>query len=262
MDSARNTIVAGLKSQPAGYRNATDEYDQFYLIIVRTGVLHYEDDVRTAAVRAGGMVVLRTGSRFVLHTDQEGYSGIAVAVSPGSSPPYSGGASVPFPFVPHEVTTIADWLFRELSTPREDSSTLIELLARAAVLYSLRALRRDTGAEAGDPSSRHWAHRVDEAIRNAVYTDQPVAEILDRLEPSYRQLSRYLARELGTTPKSLQLQHKMAEACRLLKDTTLSVTAIALELGFSSTQHFTARFRQRFELPPAAWRRSSARVVR
>lgn len=41
----------------------------------------------------------------------------------------------------------------------------------------------------------------------------------------------------------------------LLKDRTRSITDIAAELGFASSQHFATRFRQETGKTPRDWRR-------
>ncbi|MFW6293585.1 MAG: hypothetical protein ACOC7V_14865, partial [Spirochaetota bacterium] len=87
-------IDAVLKSQPPGYRNAVTAYEQFYLVVVLDGVLHFRDAQSTAAVVPGRMAVLRPGTDFALHTGEDGYSGVAVEVRPASPESFAGRSAV------------------------------------------------------------------------------------------------------------------------------------------------------------------------
>jgi AraC-like DNA-binding protein len=50
--------------------------------------------------------------------------------------------------------------------------------------------------------------------------------------------------EFGETPKQYLLRQRIEEAARRLRDTDQSITQIALDLSFSSSQHFARAFRQ------------------
>lgn len=61
---------------------------------------------------------------------------------------------------------------------------------------------------------------------------------------SPRQLERYFHRFVGTTPKRYYLTLRIDRARELLIYTNQSIIDIALAVGFSSTSHFSNRFRQ------------------
>ena len=50
---------------------------------------------------------------------------------------------------------------------------------------------------------------------------------------------------------------RLSRAKQLLTETSLSITSIALELGFSSSQHFCAQFARGEGMPPTAYRTGS-----
>ena len=62
---------------------------------------------------------------------------------------------------------------------------------------------------------------------------------------------------IGTTPYRYILARRMARAGEMLHTTDMPVLDIALDCGFSDLSEFTRRFRARFGLPPAAYRRSA-----
>ncbi|HTL51584.1 MAG TPA: AraC family transcriptional regulator, partial [Planctomycetota bacterium] len=80
-------------------------------------------------------------------------------------------------------------------------------------------------------------------------------ELLAGIPLSYRQLTRYFCSTTRQSPKQYQLQAKLIEAQRLLSETKLPVTTIALELGFPSSQHFASRYKHYFGRTPSAHRR-------
>jgi AraC-like DNA-binding protein len=110
-----------------------------------------------------------------------------------------------------------------------------------------------------------------EATRTvASYTDPVVGQLRSLLAEPTSQLSLVdLARKLGTSPRTLQrrLQSagtsfqtefttaKLAQAQHLMLNSGLTLTTIALELGFASLQHFSARFRKLHGHSPSAWLR-------
>ncbi len=59
----------------------------------------------------------------------------------------------------------------------------------------------------------------------------------------------------GTTPWQYVLRARVAEARRLLEATDLSITAIAMAVGFSSPSHFASAFGRHVGASPGAYRR-------
>ena len=64
-------------------------------------------------------------------------------------------------------------------------------------------------------------------------------------------LCREFKRLLGVTIHRYQLRLRLGEALSRLSAETGSLTALALDLGFSSHSHFTAAFRREFGLVPS-----------
>jgi len=70
-----------------------------------------------------------------------------------------------------------------------------------------------------------------------------------------RRLLRAFHRHLGMTPTDYLREQRMRAARRLLDETTLSITAIAAEVGFSSAANFTTAFRGHMGHTPSDYRR-------
>lgn len=85
-----------------------------------------------------------------------------------------------------------------------------------------------------------------------------VAHAARQLGMSERTLQRRLS-EADTTFQAELLRAKLTKAKALMLANTHSMTAIALELGFASLQHFSARFAAVNGESPSSWRRQQDR---
>lgn len=94
------------------------------------------------------------------------------------------------------------------------------------------------------------------ALIEAGFLDEHgVDELAGRLGVTARHLRRATEHELGVSPIELAQSRRMAMAKRLLHDSSLGLTEIALASGFGSVRRFNAAFAARFGRPPSALRR-------
>jgi len=91
------------------------------------------------------------------------------------------------------------------------------------------------------------------AVLAASPRDVPVNEVAKQLGVSQRTLQRRLG-ELGTSYQKESLGHRMRTARAALATSDTPITAIALEAGFSTPQHFAAAFRKDTGETPTAYR--------
>ena len=75
-----------------------------------------------------------------------------------------------------------------------------------------------------------------------------------RVGSSRFQLARVFRAHTGFSIAAYRDQLRLRRALRRLGDPEIGLTELALELGYSSHSHFTARFRREFGLPPSALR--------
>ncbi len=88
--------------------------------------------------------------------------------------------------------------------------------------------------------------------------DPLLPTIAARLGVTDRHLRRIFAKRHGVTPVAWLATQRLLLAKRLLTDTTLPVTEVALATGFGSLRRFNAAFAQRYRLSPSALRRAGA----
>lgn len=87
-----------------------------------------------------------------------------------------------------------------------------------------------------------------------------IREIADQVALSARQVERLFKRHLATSPGEFYLGLRLARARTLLRETSQSVRAIAVECGFKSTSHFSSAYRRAFGRRPTDERQPAASV--
>jgi AraC-like DNA-binding protein len=242
-------ILAGAKRQPSGYRFATSRYEQFQVIYVHSGTLQLASAYPGVSLGPGQAAVLPSGSEFRL-ASSKGYAGVFCIVAGPVPSAMRGDVHV----VAHDRRTraLAEMMLTELHAPCEDSTRLLESLGYALAWRGVHCSPARPGGPEYDTA--WWADRVRQQIDANIYSPLGCREILAPLARSYRQLARSFRSVWSMTPKRYQLQAKITEARRLLETAQLSVTDIAMELGFSSSQHLATAFKSVTGSTPAAWR--------
>jgi AraC family transcriptional regulator of adaptative response / DNA-3-methyladenine glycosylase II len=83
-------------------------------------------------------------------------------------------------------------------------------------------------------------------------------ELAQRLGVTDRHLRRVFRAEFGVSPVEYAQTQRLLMAKRLLADTNLPITEVALASGFGSLRRFNAAMRQHYELAPGELRRAAA----
>jgi AraC-like DNA-binding protein len=243
---------AGKKFQPPRYRFRTEAYEQFQLIHVNQGELHYADATGNVLLRPGGLAVLREGSAFTLWTEEMGYAGVFLIASDTNIPALRGGSSA---FQGSTGTRqLAALMASEVAAPGPHTSELLSHLGWSLTWQAIRLDERRR-ADRGDDAARQIAETARHALEATICTGQSAREVLSSMGLSYRQLSRYFLQVFQLSPKQYQLQARVREAERLLRHTRHTITEIAFELGYSSSQHFATHFAARAGCSPTAFRK-------
>ena len=122
----------------------------------------------------------------------------------------------------------------------------------AVLLYylaELMALDRRSPHSRIDP-------RIEQAInlmdRDLTLNNRAVAW---KINMSCDNFQRIFRSQIGMTPCQYRLSRRMEYAQQLLQNTSLSLTEVALRVGFSNPYQFSKAFKQFFKLPPGASRK-------
>jgi len=118
---------------------------------------------------------------------------------------------------------------------------------------------------AGHAPGRRAAHErhmrtvalVEEAVAMAPADDWTIARLAKIANLSSFHLCHVFRRTAGTSIYDYVVRERLAHALDVVLDGGDDLTAIALDAGFSSHSHFTARFRRFFGCTPTALRRAA-----
>lgn len=241
------------KYQPKGYRFVTGRYDLFQLIYVGFGELVFKAYGDTHTLGPGRLVLLRKGSAFQLSCPNTSYRGVSYQAT-GKIPVVLQGRAETLRATA-EIRTLAQLMELQLSHPCPEALEVLKGLARAMTWEAIRVSgKRSASTEPGRTGWEH-AQAARHVLDATLYSTHSAREALSSLPLSYRQLSRHFVEAFEQSPKQYQLRARLEEAKRLLRETRLSVTAIAMELGYCSSQHFATQFLEHVQISPSTYRR-------
>lgn len=244
-------LIFGPKEKPPGYRFETSDYSLFQAILVQEGLCWLTVQNSAIAVKPGMVCCLPFGSQFILRCEETtGYRGIFVHITGESIAEYAGEACA---FAAQQdMLALAEIIMQEVYHPYEVSTSIHFHLGMLFGSYALYYLRSRQQQEENQAES--WVRYACQCIERTIHGSQSLEDSLRGIPLSYRQLSRYFLRILAITPKQYQLQCRVQAACHLLRTTVMSITNLALDVGFSSSQHFSTQFSRMVGCSPTAYR--------
>lgn len=144
-------------------------------------------------------------------------------------------------------------LISEVTTTQQFFGAGVKLAIDRITLELTRMLR---------PTSRNRAldiHPAVQQIQTILDRDfdrrWSLSELADQVSLAPNYLAGLFSTEFGRGPHEYQTERKIARAKQLLAASDLTVTAIAVEVGFSSAQHLARTFRQLTGQTPTAYRK-------
>jgi AraC-like DNA-binding protein len=153
-------------------------------------------------------------------------------------------------------------LFRRLERGEVDPLEAEEL-SLGLLVCALRAARRGAaGRYSRVPrnSGRRWrqVERVKEAISTCPERKWTLADLADLACVSPFHLAHVFREEVGASVYRYVVRVRLAKALGAVLDSDTDLTAVAMQAGFASHSHFTARFRELFGLTPTDLRRGAS----
>lgn len=144
-------------------------------------------------------------------------------------------------------------LWRHFSRGEADAVEVEELCV-GLLAASAGVAARDARSR---PGGRDRVDRVKEAVAVAPEHKWSLAELAGIARLSQYHLARLFRDEVGIPLHAYVLRARLSKALSAILDSDAGITEIALEAGFASHSHFTARFRALFGITPAALRRGA-----
>jgi AraC family transcriptional regulator of adaptative response / DNA-3-methyladenine glycosylase II len=145
-----------------------------------------------------------------------------------------------------------------VKTPQQKNCTFYPSAAAAEVAGYRPCLRCRPELAPGNASidaTARLAHSAAGWIEDGLLNEASVEELAQRLGVTDRHLRRVFQSELGVSPVEYAQTHRLLLAKRLLTDTPLTVTGVAMASGFGSLRRFNALFRSRYRLSPSDLRK-------
>lgn len=109
----------------------------------------------------------------------------------------------------------------------------------------------------GKGQSPAWLPRVRALVETSGPRRPSVAHLARMASVHPAHLGRVFRAHVGCSPIAYMQELRVVMACRLLRESDLSLTQVALRLGFFDQSHFTRIFRARVGLTPGAYRARS-----
>lgn len=142
-------------------------------------------------------------------------------------------------------------------TPKMENCLFVPSAAAAQSLGFRPCLRCRPEAAPGAAVSRGSANTVARAlhlIAEGELSPGDLEAFSDRLGIGTRQLRRLFDRHVGASPVQVAQTQRLLFAKKLLTETQLSMTQIAMAAGFGSVRRFNAAFAEAYARPPSALR--------
>ncbi len=148
-----------------------------------------------------------------------------------------------------------------VKAPQQKNCTFYPSAAAAEVAGYRPCLRCRPELAPGNASIDATARLAQSAaglIEDGLLNEASIEQLAQRLGVTDRHLRRVFHGELGVSPVEYAQTHRLLLAKRLLTDTPLSVTNVAMASGFGSLRRFNALFRSRYRLSPSDLRKRLA----
>lgn len=142
--------------------------------------------------------------------------------------------------------------------PKETNVRYYATAAAAAAAGFRPCLRCRPEAAPGTPAwlgTSAVVRRALSMIQDGVLDEIPVAELAARMGLGTRHLHRLFVRHVGASPIVLAQTRRLHFAKRLLDETDLPITQVALAAGFGSVRRFNAAFSRAYRRAPRELRR-------
>jgi AraC family transcriptional regulator len=103
--------------------------------------------------------------------------------------------------------------------------------------------------------SHRKLQQVLEYIHEYLAEDISITEIAEQVEMSRYYFSRLFKQSIGVSPYQYVMQKRIERAKSLLRTTSLAISEIATQVGFSNQNQFTIQFRKFTDVTPGNYRR-------
>lgn len=147
-------------------------------------------------------------------------------------------------------------LFEEAEHPSAGSCLMIETLARALMVHTLRTHSNLASRSPETPATiaPGRLRKVVDYMREHLEDDVSLAQLAEVGRLSLSRFSHAFRLAMGQPPYRFLLDLRLEKARELLEQRELSILDVGLRCGFSQPSHFASTFRKATGLTPREWR--------
>jgi AraC family transcriptional regulator len=159
------------------------------------------------------------------------------------------------------IENVCELLVEELAKPKPGSKLVFEGAAMALTAHLLRSCSGAVQLPARAPRGLPWKSR--QRLLKALRADKPTVASVQELA-AIANLSRFhfirqFKISFGVTPMRFVENERMSRAKAMILEGKLSVSEIAMALGYSEHSHFTRRFKASTGVTPSEFARAGRR---
>jgi AraC-like DNA-binding protein len=153
------------------------------------------------------------------------------------------------------VLTLLDAALQELN-PEERAAQCYLLEAASHLRQQISPEAAGRAADGGGRLLAWQARKVRDHIDAHITGPVPVADLCAIIQRSETHFSRSFKRTFGVSPHGFVIQRRLELAIRLMLESDICLSDIALQCGFTDQAHLCKHFRHAMGQPPGAWRRA------
>jgi AraC family L-rhamnose operon regulatory protein RhaS len=146
-------------------------------------------------------------------------------------------------------------ILQELTRPGSFHTTRIHTLLKQVILELARTIEQDSSQPVCPISSSWRLQGLLKKIDHTFNVKWTLAAMAAETGLKRTQFSKLFKQITGESPLNYLTNLRITKAARMLENTTCSITKIAFQCGFSSSQHFAHAFKKKIGQAPLKYRK-------
>lgn len=161
-----------------------------------------------------------------------------------------------FAFSDPDLQRLAGQLLEEIRSPGIASDLWVESVTNLLYMHVLRNYCTTSSSTRfpGIGLTSAQLRRVEEFVEAHMDREVTLAEMAEVTNVSRFHFAHMFKRSMGLPPHQWLIQKRVERAKQLLRNTRLSITEVAFEVGYQSQSHFGHVFRRSIGMSPRKWR--------
>ena len=249
----------GYQMCEAGYQWGPGVRDHYCIHHILSGAGYYTVGEKTWKLEAGDTFILYPGVEVKYYADQQEpweYAWAGFMGTDAASIIRNTGFLKERPFLKRgnvpddQIRNGLEQIYNAKSNGYE------EAVAMTGALYSLLSvfMHYHEGEEQERDAKLLYVEKAENYIETNYSYPVTVEDIADYVGISRSHLFRSFQTYMNCSPKEYLTEYRIRQACRLLKETGLSVSAIAYSVGFENNLYFSKAFRKVKKTSPTEYR--------